>query len=222
MKTLTIFKERKNKLLEKLKKISIFGFLLLIVFSFLGINIYAQAGSPVKSGCNGSADLAIKEISLRKLYNINNFLPLVPEGCAYYGTQLLDVNGKPKKDSSGIPVIEYKIRSQGVAFLADLVLRLVGFVFAIGFYLIPFFIVVLGFLTIFVSYLPNFNVLNLQTFSSSAGANQTISRFIVDKILSLVAGIILLHVAYAIVFTILGIIGLGNIAESTNINNFFS
>jgi hypothetical protein len=194
--------------------IAIFSIALVVFGLFVGlgnnsVNVHAQTLPQYPTGCKNQNDLAVNadkiSINIVSLYNINNFLPLVPEGCAY------------TKDGNKV-----QINALGVDFLADLIIRLIGFIFALGFYLVPFFIIVLGFFTIFVSYLEQFNIVNFKTFSSSTGGQQPIERAVVDKVLQLVAGIVLLHVAYALVFTILGVVGLGDFASKTDISKFLT
>jgi hypothetical protein len=189
-----------NQLTQQLIKLIFLG---LVFLSFFSLTTNAQ-NKPVESlaqpvslavpeACKSS--LAKKEVKIWDLIDLNGslskFLPIIPVECGM-------TNGR--------------MQPLGIKVIPDIIIRVVGLLFVLAFYLLPGAIVLLGF------------NLALKPFDPSVNKTQfteitTLPRLITKQIAGIFIGLALILFAYTIVFTILRLIGLEG--EYTNLERFF-
>ncbi len=136
-----------------------------------------------------------KAVKIWDLGKVSEFLPIIPTKCA--------------NDPEGL------IRPLTVAILPDLIIRILGLLFSLAFWLVPLWVVLYGFLVII---LPYDKGLNTQSTVSVA----TIGKKATEKAIELVAGIFLISISYVIVMTVLRLIGLDNGSVNTDLGSFFN
>lgn len=162
-------------------------FLVLASSSNVNILAHAQSRDGVPVNCNNVK----KEIKWAMLFNIGNFLPIIPAECGIAG----DGNIQP------LPI----------KFLFDIIIRSVGFLFSLAFYLLPIAIIVYGARVLFIAFDPNLNKSEFQEVT-------TIGRTITRELGQFLTGIVIIMFAYTIVFTILGTL---QIESNTDLTKFF-
>ena len=136
-----------------------------------------------------------KAVKIWDLGKVSEFLPIIPAKCA--------------NDSDG------DIRPLTVAIIPDLIIRILGLLFSLAFWLLPLWVILYGFLVII---LPFDQGINTQTTVSVA----TIGKKASQQALELIAGIILISISYVIVMTVLRLIGLDNESVNTDLSSFFN
>jgi hypothetical protein len=136
-----------------------------------------------------------KAVKIWDLGKVNEFLPIIPAVCA--------------NDSDG------DIRPLTIAIIPDLIIRVLGLLFSLAFWLVPLWIVTYGF---FIIALPFDGGLNTQSTVSVA----TIGKKAAEKAIELVAGIVLISISFTIVMTVLRLIGLDNGSVNTDLSSFFT
>jgi hypothetical protein len=134
-----------------------------------------------------------KSVKIWSLGKVNEFLPIIPIDCA------LD-NDK-------------EIRPLTIAIIPDLIIRVLGLLFSLAFWLVPLWIILYGF---FIIALPFDGGINTQSTVSVA----TIGKKAAEKFVELVAGIVLISISYTIVMTVLNLIGITGV--DTDLKNFFT
>lgn len=165
----------------------IFGlFLILVPVGNTAIVANAQANG-LPTGCAKT-----KKIKWDSLFNINNFLPLIPQEC---GTKDGDFNPLP------------------FPFIFDIIIRTAGFLFAFALYMLPIAIIVYGARVLFLPFDPK---LNSNEFQEVTTAGRTITR----ELGQFLSGIIIILLSYTIVFTILGTLKIDGI--NTDLSTFFN
>jgi hypothetical protein len=132
-----------------------------------------------------------QEVKIWDLPNINKFLPIIPLECGMN-------NGK--------------MQQLGIAVIPDIIIRVLGLLFVLAFYLFPGAIVLLGFNLALKPFDPSIN-------KSQFTEITTLPRLITKQIGGIFIGLVLILFAYTIVFTILKLIGFSG--EYTNLENFF-
>lgn len=187
----------------------IVGFLLFITFFGIVSNINVLAKDPVvkedlrdnkyKDSASlkklTTCNITKKSVKIWDLGKVSEFLPIIPIDCA------LD-NDK-------------EIRPLTIAILPDLIIRILGLLFSLAFWLLPLWVILYGF---FIIILPFDQGINTQTTVSVA----TIGKKAAQQALELVAGIVIISISYTIVMTVLRLIGLDNGSVNTDLNNFFN
>jgi hypothetical protein len=187
-----------------LKTMRIYLFSLLILVSgfslFPGVNVFAadvvDNRNPKYNDINKLTTCQIpkKAVKIWDLGKVSEFLPIIPRQCA--------------NDQDG------EIRPLTVAIIPDLIIRILGLLFSLAFWLLPLWVILYGFLVII---LPFDQGINTQTTVSVA----TIQKKAAEKALELVAGIVIISISYTIVFTVLRLIGLDNGSVNTDLSSFF-
>ena len=163
-------------------------FLVLVPASNASISVYAQSRDGVPSNCTNVK----KEIKWAMLFDIGNFLPIIPAECGI-------------ADDGNIQPLPIK-------FLFDIVVRSAGFLFSLAFYLLPIAIIVYGARVLFIAFDPNLNKSEFQEVT-------TIGRTITKELGQFLTGIVIIMFAYTIVFTILGTL---QIESNTDLTKFFN
>jgi hypothetical protein len=136
-----------------------------------------------------------KSVKIWDLGKVNQFLPIIPKDCA------IDKDGD--------------IKPLTIAIIPDLIIRVLGLLFSLAFWLVPLWIVVYGF---FIIALPFDGGINTQSTVSVA----TIGKKAAEKAIELVAGIVLISISFTIVMTVLRLIGLDNGSVNTDLSSFFT
>jgi hypothetical protein len=136
-----------------------------------------------------------KAVKIWDLGKVNEFLPIIPAACA------VDKDGD--------------IKPLTIAIIPDLIIRVLGLLFSLAFWLVPLWIILYGF---FIIRLPFDGGLNTQSTVSVA----TIGKKAAEKFIELVAGIVLISISFTIVMTVLRLIGLDNGSVNTDLSNFFT
>jgi hypothetical protein len=136
-----------------------------------------------------------RSVKIWDLGKVNEFLPVIPAVCA--------------NDSDG------DIRPLTIAIIPDLIIRVLGLLFSLAFWLVPLWIIVYGF---FIIALPFDGGINTQSTVSVA----TIGKKAAEKAIELVAGIVLISISFTIVMTVLRLIGLDNGSVNTDLSSFFT
>lgn len=162
--------------------------LMLIPLFNANISVHAQSRDGVPANCTNVK----KEIKWVMLFDIGNFLPLIPAECGIAN----DGNIQP------LPI----------KFLFDIIIRTAGFLFSLAFYLLPVAIIVYGARVLFLPFDPK---LNYNEFLEVTTAGRTITR----ELGQFLTGIIIILLSYTIVFTILGTL---QINSSTDLSKFFT
>jgi hypothetical protein len=164
----------------------IFGLFLVLLPLGNSVVVNAQNNQATQSTCNLK-----KKIVWSDLFNINNFLPLIPEEC---GTKDGNFNPLP------------------FPFIFDIIIRSAGFLFSFAFYMLPIAIIVYGARVLFLPFDPK---LNYNEFLEVTTAGRTITR----ELGQFVTGIIIVLLSYTIVFAILGTLKIDGI--NTDLSEFF-
>jgi hypothetical protein len=185
-----------NKLLRFLQIAVISLAVVFVLVSTSGV--HANAQEEVSSACN--AAVQSKTITFSSLFNLNNFLPLIPEDCGV---------GADK----GVNPLPFFI-------IFDVIVRTAGFLFALAFYLLPIAVIVYGARVLFVSFDPT---LNKSDFTQAS----TIGRTITGELGQFLTGIIIIVFSYTLVFTILQTLQINITGDSkepltTDLRCFFS
>jgi hypothetical protein len=151
-----------------------------------------------------SCDLRAKKkaVKIWDLGKVNEFLPIIPADCATYS---YDFNGNKVT----------LIKPLTFAIIPDLIIRILGLLFSLAFWLVPLWIVLYGF---FIIALPFDQGINTQSTVSVA----TIGKKAAEKAIELVAGIVLISISFTIVMTVLRLIGLDNGSINTDLGSFFT
>jgi hypothetical protein len=136
-----------------------------------------------------------KAVKIWDLGKVNEFLPIIPTACA------LDGDGD--------------IKPLTIAIIPDLIIRIIGLLFSLAFWLVPLWIILYGF---FIIALPFDQGLNTQSTVSVA----TIGKKAAGQAIELVGGIVLISISYTIVMTVLRLIGLDNGSVNTDLSAFFT
>jgi hypothetical protein len=167
----------------------IFGlFLVLVPASDANVVVHAANGIP--TGCE---QFKKKKIVWNSLFNIGNFLPLIPEECGV--------------SSDG------NINPLPFSFIFDIIIRTAGFLFSLAFYLLPVAVIVYGARVLFLPFDKN---LNSNEFQEVTTAGRTITR----ELAQFISGLIIILLSYTIVFTILSTLGIEGI--NTDLSSFFN
>lgn len=165
----------------------IFGlFLVMMPVGSTAIVANAQANG-LPTGC-----VKTKKIKWDSLFNINNFLPLIPQEC-----------GTDKDNFAPLPFY----------FFFDIIIRTAGFLFSFAFYILPIAIIVYGARVLFLPFDPN---LNSNEFQEITTAGRTITR----ELGQFLTGLVIILLSYTVVFTILSVLGIEGI--NTDLSTFFS
>jgi hypothetical protein len=166
----------------------IFGlFLVLVPASNYTVIARAQNKQTTQSTCNLK-----KVIQWNSLFDINNFLPLIPQECGV--TSDGNINPLP------------------FPFIFDIILRAAGFLFSFALYLLPISIVIYGARVLFLPFDPK---LNSNEFQEVTTAGRTITK----ELGQFLTGIIIIVLSYTIVFTILSVLGIKGV--NTDLSKFF-
>jgi hypothetical protein len=171
----------------------IFGLFLVLVPVGKNVSVNAQgvtSSKPLTEAC--SKGYKNKKIQWADLFFINKFLPLIPQEC---GTN-------DKGEFAPLPL----------PFLFDIIIRTAGFLFSLAFYLLPVAIIVYGARVLFLPFDPK---LNSNEFQEVTTAGRTITK----ELGQFLTGIIIILLAYTIVFTILGTLRIDGI--NTDLSEFF-
>ncbi len=136
-----------------------------------------------------------KAVKIWDLGKVSEFLPIIPANCA--------------NDPEGL------IKPLTIAIVPDLIIRILGLLFSLAFWLLPLWVILYGFLIII---LPFDQGINTQSTVSVA----TIGKKASQQALELIAGIILISISYVIVMTVLRLIGLDNESVNTDLSSFFN
>ncbi len=182
-----------------LKQLTQIFFLGLIFLSFFSLTVTAQdkpvaalaepVSLAVPEACKSS--LAKQEVKVWDLPNLSKFLPIIPVECGMN-------NGR--------------MQPLGIKVIPDIIIRVVGFLFVMAFYLMPGAMVLLGFNLALKPFDPGVNKTQFTEIT-------TLPRLITKQIGGIFVGLILILFAYTIVFTILKLIGFNG--EYTNLERFF-
>jgi hypothetical protein len=170
--------------------------MMLILVSTLKVNVNAQ-GSSLKA-CD---DLTYsKKITFTSLFNITNFLPLIPEECGV------------GEDKGVNPLPFY--------YIFDIIVRGAGLLFSIAFYLLPIGIITYGARVLFLPFDPTLNKNEFQEVT-------TIGRTITKELAQFLTGIIIILFSYTLVFTILSTLQISTTDDkeapiTTDLRSFFS
>ena len=168
--------------------ILIFGLLLVLIpSSNSSLIVHAQSG--ISAECEKVR--VKKKIKFIDILYIGNFLPLIPEDCGV-------------KDGNINPLPFY--------FLFDVIIRTVGFLFSVAFYLLPLAIIAYGARVLFIEFDPGFNKNDFQQIT-------TVGRKLTEELATFVTGLIIIVFSYTIVFTILGAL---QIESNTDLSKFFN
>lgn len=180
-----------------LKKMQICIAFFLVLVSCFGMlsSTSASAVDPKYDDINKLTTCKIpkKSVKIWDLGKVGEFLPIIPAECALDG-----------KD----------IRPLTLAIIPDLIIRILGLLFSLAFWLLPLWVILYGFLIII---LPFESGLNTQSTVSVA----TIQKKASQKAIELIAGIVLISISYTIVFSVLRLIGLDNGSVNTDLGKFF-
>ena len=157
----------------------------------------AEAGASVSieepAGCKGARqrqDVKIWDL-IDLAGSLKKFLPLIPAECALNNGQ---------------------IQPLGIKVIPDIIIRAVGLLFVMAFYLMPGAVILLGF---YLGTSPFNPAVNMSQFTEIT----TLPRLITKQIGAIFIGLALVLFAYTIVFTILRIIGFEG--EYTDLDKFF-
>jgi hypothetical protein len=167
----------------------IFGLFLVLVPASSG-NVVVHAANGVNEACERTK--IKKKLIFTDIIYIGKFLPLIPEECGI-------------ADDGNINPLPF-------SFIFDLIIRLLGFLFSLAFYLLPVAIIVYGGRVLFVAFDPSLNKSEFQEVT-------TIGRTITRELGQFVTGLIIILFSYTIVFTILGTL---QIESNTDLSSFFS
>lgn len=165
----------------------IFGFLLVLTPFCNNVTVNAQTSSSNQASCGNVK----KVIVWSSLFDIGNFLPLIPAECGI----AQDGNIQP------LPI----------KLLFDIIIRSAGFLFSLAFYMLPIATVVYGARVLFLPFDPN---LNKSEFQEVTTAGRTITR----ELGQFITGLVIIVFAYTIVFTILEVL---QIDSNTDLSSFF-
>jgi hypothetical protein len=178
--------------LVKLAQIALVAIALLLIMapSHLQRNIKVQAKDADLTNCKNT--LSSKQIKFSSLFNLGNFLPLLPESCG------IQNDGTPQ----ALPI----------SYIFDVIIRGAGLLFSLAFYMLPIAVITFGARALF---LPFDFQLNKSDFTEVTTAGRTITR-VLGQIL---VGIVVIIFSYTIVFTILGTL---QIESSTDLGSFFT
>ena len=171
----------------KFLQVSLLIFGLFLVLAPISSNVIVKAEGSVPSACKRQ-----KKIVWKDVFNINNFLPLIPEEC---GTDNGNFNALP------------------FPFIFDIIIRTAGFLFSFAFYILPVAVIVYGARVLFLPFDP---ALNYNEFLEVTTAGRTITR----ELGQFLTGIIIVLLSYTIVFTILGTLKIDGI--NTDLSAFFT
>jgi hypothetical protein len=167
----------------------IFGLFLVLVPSSSG-NVVVHADTGLNSTCEATK---IKtKLKFTDILYIGKFLPLIPEECGV------------ASDGNIQPLPFY--------FIFDILIRVLGFLFSLAFYLLPVAIIVYGGRVLFIAFDPNLNKNEFQEVT-------TIGRKLTAELGQFVIGLVIILFSYTIVFTILGTL---QIESNTDLSSFFS
>jgi hypothetical protein len=185
------------KNLLNILQIAMFVFALILILAPVG-NVRINAQSGVSQACD--ALTYKKKITFTSLFNIGNFLPLIPEECGIDSEQ-------------GVAPLPFY-------FLFDIIVRTAGFLFSFAFFILPIAIIVYGARILFVSFDPG---LNKSDFTQAT----TIGRTITAELAKFLTGIVIILFSYTIVFTILQTLQINITGDSTqplttDLRSFFS
>jgi hypothetical protein len=185
-----------NKMFKFLKIFLVASTMMLILLSTLNVNVIAQEA--VSAKCNAVTES--KKITFSSLFDLSNFLPLIPESCG------IDSN-------EGVNPLPFFL-------IFDIIIRTAGFLFSLAFYILPIAVIVYGARVLFVSFDPG---LNKSDFTQATTIGRTITR----DLSQFLTGIIVIVFSYTLVFTILQTLQInitGNSSEplTTDLRGFFS
>jgi hypothetical protein len=189
-----------NKLLKFLQIATISLAMMIVLVSTIGVHVNAQEA--VSAACNKAVQS--KTITFSSLFNLNNFLPLIPEACGII------------KDKEGLDTVN----PLPFFVIFDVIVRTAGFLFALAFYLLPFAVITYGARVLFVSFDPS---LNKSDFTQAS----TIGRTITNELGQFLTGIVIIVFSYTVVFTILQTLQINITGDSkepltTDLRCFFS
>lgn len=165
--------------------------MMLVLVSTLTVNVSAQTQS--YQACNA---VIKKKITFTSLFNLGNFLPLIPEDCGI------------SKDSNGVD----GVNPLPFYYIFDFIVRGAGFLFSLAFYMLPIAVIVYGSRVLFVPFDPS---LNKSDFTQAS----TIGRTITNELGQFLTGIVIILFSYTVVFTILGTL---QIDSNTDLSQFFN
>jgi hypothetical protein len=171
-----------KKILHIIKNIFLFFAMLLFVVQLIQPNTVTSTISVHAQNARETAILekcktvAKKKINFASLFNISNFLPLIPQECS-------------SAEDGVVPL--------PLNFLFDIIIRTAGFLFSFAFYLLPVAIIVYGARVLLIPFDPT---LNKSDFTQAS----TIGRTITAELAQFVTGILIILFSYTVVFTILG------------------
>jgi hypothetical protein len=185
-----------NKFLKFLKIATLAVAMMFILLPISGIVANAQAAN--LEACN--SEIYNKKITFTSLFNIGNFLPLIPASCGVGADD--GVNALP------------------LIFLFDIIIRTAGFIFSFAFYMLPTAIVIYGARVLFLPFDPG---LNYNEFLEVRTAGRTITKTLGQFL----TGIVIILFSYTLVFTILQVLqinttGTEDIPITTDLRSFFT